>query len=199
MRCEDLTRELASPTGALSPTEMAGHLAVCPACAEWSRRASRFDQIWEATRPAEPSMDALDALWAQASLELEGAKAPATLKFAQPDLRRRWTMVARIAQAAAILVAALVLFHRDGGKPAVVVAIKPPAKVEVEVKEPELLDLKVEPDVLAIVRIDKDNGYSIEKADLSYIYNSPSLPATPHDEVNAMETRASSLEVASSQ
>ena len=79
MRCEDLTRELASPTGALSSAQMAEHLAACPACANWSRRASHVDRIWEATRPVEPSMDALDVLWTRASLELDGLKAPATV------------------------------------------------------------------------------------------------------------------------
>jgi hypothetical protein len=194
MRCEDLTRELASPTGALSPAQMAGHLAVCPACAEWSRRASQVDRIWEATRPVEPSMDALDALWAHASLELDGLKAaPATLKFERRNTRR--AMVSFLAMAAAILVAAVVLLQRDGVK-RVEVAVKTPATVEA--KEPELLDLKVEPDVLAVVRIGKDNAIRIEKDDLSQLYNSPSLPvATPHDEIDSMEATGSSWAIAS--
>jgi hypothetical protein len=189
MRCDDLTRELASPTGALSSAQMAEHLAACPTCAEWSRRANRFDRIWEATRPTEPSMDALDALWARASVELDGVKAPATLKFARPNRGRRRAMVAFFAaQAAVLLVGALLLLDRGGNKP-IQVADSTPDKVEP--KEPEFLDLNVEPDALAVVRIAKDNEVSVEKVDLSYLYTSSSLPATPHDEVDAVETAGS--------
>ena len=49
MRCEDLTRELASPTGDLSSAQIAEHLAGCPSCAEWSRQAARFDRIFSPT------------------------------------------------------------------------------------------------------------------------------------------------------
>jgi hypothetical protein len=98
--------------------------------------------------------------------------------------------------AAASLAAGVVVLKRDGVKPRLL-ADKPTITV-VEPKEPDLLDLEVEPDVLAVVRIDKDNGYRIEKDDLSQLFNSPSLPAaTPHDEVNSMEATGSSWSVAS--
>ena len=114
MRCEDLTRELASPTGHLSQAEMAGHLAHCPSCAEWSRRAAHFDQIWEATRPSEPNEATLDALWASASVAIDAQLVPSTLRLEGPTHRRRsWMKAAfRVAQAAAILLAAVFLFRQ---------------------------------------------------------------------------------------
>jgi anti-sigma factor RsiW len=195
MRCEDLTRELASPTGALSPAEVAGHLAACPACAEWSRRARRFDQIWEATRPPGPLMDAMDALWARASRELDALEAPVTLKLATPGrARRRRLAVAAFAfaQAAAILLAALVLFHRDGAGP-IEVAVGPP----VEVRKPVPLHVTVEDDQLALVQIgDKGRPSQIKTQDLSRLYSSSSIPLyTPHDEVGEMESSDSSPDV----
>jgi hypothetical protein len=190
MRCDDLTRELASPTGALAPAQIAGHLAVCPACAEWSRLAGQFDRIWEATRPAEPSMDAMDVLWARASVELDALETPATLKFVRPDRLRRWGMVALVAQAAAVLVATLILLPRGGARP-VEVAVNPPAPR----KEPVLLDVRVEDDQLGVVRIDaKGKAPRLDMQDLSRLYASSSLPAyTPHDEVSEMESSALDL------
>ena len=181
MRCEDLTREIASPTGALDPAAMAGHLAACPACDEWSRRAEKLDRIWEATRPSGPSMDAMDALWARASAELDARKAaPAMLRLDRPG-RRRWAMAGLVlAQAAAVLVAAAVLLRHDAGRP-----------IAVAVREPDLLDLKVEPDMLPTVRIGKDNGVRVETDDFSYPFDSPSLPPeTPKDLFDAAETMA---------
>jgi hypothetical protein len=106
MRCEDLTRELASPTGAHSPAELAGHLADCPCCAERARQADRFEQLWQATRPIEPSPLMMDALWASASAALEAQSAPSTLRLEGFTHRRGWLRPALlVAQAAAILIA----------------------------------------------------------------------------------------------
>ena len=188
MRCEDLTRALASPTGAADPAEVAGHLAACPACAEWSVRAARFDRIWEATRPPEPSMDALDPLWARASAELDALGAPAPLKLRRPA-RRRWAMAAFVvAQAAAILLAAVVLLRRDPAGPDQLAGFAAPE-----------FALNVEPDVVATVRIGKQNEYRVEGDDLSYLYDSPSLPMeTPKDLSDAVETMASGLDIVAS-
>jgi hypothetical protein len=109
MRCDDLTRELASPTGAVTEAEMAGHLADCAACAKWANQAARFDQIWEATRPLEPSAAKLDALWRDVSAALEAQTAPAPLRLEGVGFvsRRPWIKPAFVlAQAAALLFAA---------------------------------------------------------------------------------------------
>ena len=186
MRCEDLTRELARPTGALASAEVLGHLAACPACAERSRRDGQLDRIWEATRPLGPSMDAMDDLWARAARELDGLKSPATLKLAAPGRARRprRAMVALfVAQAAAILVAALIVLARNGH----------------EVKA-AFLNLPVEFDTMAVVRIDeKGKPPEVKMQDLSSLFASPSLPDfTPHDEVGEMEVMASSFDVVAS-
>jgi hypothetical protein len=64
MRCEEVVSELAAPTPDRDRAAMADHLAGCSACAEWARRADRLDQLWEATRPTEPSPEAWDSVWA---------------------------------------------------------------------------------------------------------------------------------------
>ena len=187
MRCEDLTRELASPTGAFPPAEIARHLAACPACDEWSRLAGRLDRAWEATRPLDPSPEMMDALWARVSCELDARKAPVTIQFAAPARRRpAWVKSALIAaQAAAILVAAsLLLLRRDEVRPFAVVAV-----ADVEPGASDLLKLDVEDDTLSVVRIDKGNRHQVERL------ASPALPAanTPHDEVSEMEALDSSF------
>jgi hypothetical protein len=64
MRCEEVVSELAAPTPDRDRAAIADHLAGCSACAEWVRRADRLDQLWEATRPPEPSPEAWDSVWA---------------------------------------------------------------------------------------------------------------------------------------
>lgn len=194
MRCEDLTRELASPTGALTEAEMAGHLAGCASCADWSRRANHFDRIWEATRAMEPSADVMDALWARASAKLD---TPGTLRLVPADRPRRLRRLAVFAfvaaQAAAVLVAALVLMRRgDDGRVEIANADPRPTPTA----KLHLLDLHVGADgsdQLAVVHIGKDNRYRFEMQDLSAQFASSALPdQTPHDEVSAVEAADSS-------
>jgi hypothetical protein len=64
MQCDKVIRELAVPTDDRDPASLAEHLAECPSCALWADRAARFDRLWEATRPAEPSGEMWDAVWA---------------------------------------------------------------------------------------------------------------------------------------
>ena len=95
MRCDDLIRELASPTGTLPPAAMAGHLASCPACAEWSSRAARLDRIWEATRPPEPSIQDSTPSGRAASAALDAPSVGRDPVLQGPGRRRgRWAMVA---------------------------------------------------------------------------------------------------------
>jgi hypothetical protein len=64
MRCDEVVRELAAPTADRDRAAVAEHLAGCSACADWARRAEGLDRLWGATRPAEPSPEAWDAVWA---------------------------------------------------------------------------------------------------------------------------------------
>jgi hypothetical protein len=65
MRCDEVVRELAAPTENRDREAMAEHLSACSSCAEWARRAEDLDRLWGATRPAEPSPETWDAVWAQ--------------------------------------------------------------------------------------------------------------------------------------
>jgi hypothetical protein len=105
MRCVDVIRELAVPTGTADPSAMAEHLAGCPRCASWSERDAKLDRLWEATRP-EPPSGAWDAIWARAS---EALDRPRTIPVPtrRPVVRRAAIVGIGLAQAAAILVAIL--------------------------------------------------------------------------------------------
>jgi len=65
MQCDKVIRELAVPTDDRDPASLAEHLAQCPSCTVWADQAARFDRLWEATRPAEPTADMWDTVWNQ--------------------------------------------------------------------------------------------------------------------------------------
>jgi hypothetical protein len=71
MRCDEVIKELATPTDYGDSTALAGHLAGCQACAGWANRAVQFDRLWEATRPVEPGPDVWDAVWARIATSLD--------------------------------------------------------------------------------------------------------------------------------
>src|SRR4051794_17267390 len=101
MRCDQVTRELATPTGLPGPDDLAAHLAACPSCASWSRRAALLDRAWEQTRPDDLPAEALDALWARAAIALDAP--PAAIPMPRRP-GRRWARVAiGLASAAAVL------------------------------------------------------------------------------------------------
>src|SRR4051812_39487671 len=110
MRCDDVIRELSAPTGDVAPDALAGHLAGCPGCASWSERSARLDQLWEATRPLEPSAVAWDRIWANVSEAIdrrsEGTAAPAAARSRPWAGRWHRSGVAAfaVAQAAVILI-----------------------------------------------------------------------------------------------
>jgi hypothetical protein len=65
MQCDKVIRELAVPTDDRDPAGLADHLAQCPSCGVWAERAARFDRLWDATRPAEPTGEIWDRVWTQ--------------------------------------------------------------------------------------------------------------------------------------
>ena len=71
MRCDEVIRELAVPTDDRDGTALAEHLAGCPSCVAWARRAALLDRLWEATRPPEPSPEAWDSVWANINQALQ--------------------------------------------------------------------------------------------------------------------------------
>ncbi len=119
MRCHEVVREIAAPTGILDASGLAEHLARCPRCASWAEHAARLDRLWEATRPAEPSGGNWESTWAGVSRAIDRASTPdpAPLRPGQPRPWRRSTLVAfGLAQAAAILIVVGVLSRHDGSR-----------------------------------------------------------------------------------
>jgi len=109
MRCEEVVRELSVPTGALDAVELGEHLTVCSICAEWNERSKQFDQLWDATRPLDPSPADWKTVWANVTRMSE----PATVKFSTPQRvwRRRAMVVMALAQAAVLLIAGWISFQ----------------------------------------------------------------------------------------
>ena len=110
MRCDDVIRELAARHQPEESAELAEHLETCADCAAWVERDAALRRIWEATRPAPPSDAAWETVWANVTESLERAPLVAVPR------RRRRLVVFGLAQAAAVLIAVLVLSrHRDAG------------------------------------------------------------------------------------
>lgn len=110
MRCVDVIRELAAPTGGPEAAGLAEHLARCPRCAAWAERDAQLDRLWEATQPAEPMLAEWNAVWARVSQTLDQTAASATRPLPVPSpsaSTRPWSLAALVllglAQAAALL------------------------------------------------------------------------------------------------
>jgi len=71
MRCDEVIKELATPTDQRDSTALAEHLAGCPACAGWANCAVQLDRLWEATHPVEPTTDVWDAVWTRIAASLD--------------------------------------------------------------------------------------------------------------------------------
>lgn len=135
MRCVDVVRELAVPTGALDPSALDSHLASCATCAREAQHVSQFDHLWNATRPEEPDQQTIERMWNRISRKLEhpSVTAPATISFAPARAHRGWMFAAiAVAQAAAVLVAGVLVLQwanrlRTGTQGAEVAAAVPNA------------------------------------------------------------------------
>lgn len=117
MRCNEVVRELAAPTGALDASGLAEHLARCPRCTSWAEDAARLDRLWEATRPPEPAGGNWERTWAGVSRALDRASTLdlAPMRPGGPRPWRRSTLLAfGLAQAAVILIAVGVFSPHDG-------------------------------------------------------------------------------------
>ncbi len=186
MRCEDVTRELAAPTGNPAPADLAGHLDSCPGCAEWARSSARFDRIWESTRPAQPPAEALDALWARAAAALD-ARAPATIPF-EGSSRRPWAQVALRSALAASILAAAVLLPRRVDPERSSIALAPPAG-PIEAEAPAPLKVTVNDLETVIVRIG-DGDPRVDRHDEAHLLFPSMADNTPYDVFNAVESMA---------
>jgi hypothetical protein len=100
MRCSDVTRELAVPTGSIDPAALSLHLQDCPRCSTAAANAQRFERLWAETRPESPSNAAWDALWDRVDLELASSPAAESARLLP---MRGWIKFGPIAAAAALL------------------------------------------------------------------------------------------------
>ncbi len=146
MRCAEITRELVTPTGAVDPAGLARHLASCASCARHAEQAHHFDRIWEATQPSPPSADAFDEIWADVQEAADAARQPATIPFrpAAPARWAPWLAVAAVAQAAAVLIAAMVLLQDRQAETSAPVQQPQVAQVEFDLDEGQTLFLQLD-------------------------------------------------------
>lgn len=117
MRCDDVIRELAAPSGSVDQAAISDHLTRCGECAAWVERDAKLDRIWDVTRPEPPAPEAWESIWARATeavdRELATEANSPVLRF-----RRRTVWIMAIAQVAAAAVAIVCLNppHQDPGK-----------------------------------------------------------------------------------
>ena len=144
--CAEVTRELAAPTGAPLPAELAEHLASCPAC---TAREPPRRRAWTASgrRPARPSPP-------PPAGTRSGPKSPAPRRHATRSrtcptrrLVPRGAWIGAVAAAAALLVAVLHLLPRRPPGPRGRPDHDPPAAVldqHFEVESGQLLTLHID-------------------------------------------------------
>ena len=162
MRCDELIKEIATPNGRLTRSEMANHLVNCPSCAQWSDSAALLDQVWAATCVSEPSSEAFDSLWSTVLMSSSVRERPVRLEF----IKRHpvWVTVG-LAQAAAVLVLALA-FSRMNPTPPVEGGPAPsPASTQLVATVFDALDIPVDGDGTYCIRI-KDQGVKIDRIDM---------------------------------
>jgi hypothetical protein len=129
MRCADVIEQLGASTEPASPA-LDAHLAQCPHCAAWARRNASLAQVWETTRPDEPLPEAWPTAWSGVTQALEASAPDAVLPVPMRPVQR-WAQAAfGLAQAAAILLAAVWLGSQPAPAPAAT------AKVDLECGAP---------------------------------------------------------------
>ena len=127
--CDQVSHELAAPAGGLDMAEIDQHLASCPQCARQAERFRRLDHLWDATRPVEPSEAHWQRLWSQVEQDALAALPTSKSGGWSASASRRWGSiwaVAAVAQAAAVLLAAWVVFRQPTGTETL--PAKPPAQ-----------------------------------------------------------------------
>ena len=113
MRCDEISRELSAPTGRLDSSAVSAHLKDCSLCANWANQVKKLDDLWDATRPAEPSASAFESAWSGVSAHLDE---PATIPTpARSPMTRRVVFALVSAAAASLLLAVWMGRHQPPG------------------------------------------------------------------------------------
>src|SRR5271165_3278380 len=71
MRCDEVIRQMSAAGDVRDEPALAQHLAECEHCALWAERSARLDQLWDATRPADPAPEAWDRVWSSVEARLD--------------------------------------------------------------------------------------------------------------------------------
>lgn len=100
MRCSEVARELAVPTGEISREDLAAHLRDCGGCSARAEAERSFDGLWAANRPPVPSDRVRDAMWARIE-EARSADLEPTVTIRQGF---RWRTPVWMSAAAAALI-----------------------------------------------------------------------------------------------
>ncbi len=141
-QCDDLTRALGLSHGPLEGA-LAEHVETCAACARLAERSSRFEALWEASRPATPT-DAFGPLWSDVTARAEAASRLSVASAAGPSrrFRHRLRFAALIlAQAAAVLVGVLLL-TQDRVRAHTLVALNETVPKVIDIEPSEVLVLR---------------------------------------------------------
>jgi len=177
-------RELNLPSDDRDDRALAHHLAECKACAHWAADAARFNRLWDATRPVDPSTESWDQLWSSVTARLDHS-GPVTTPHSRPEnpfaavgaavpqhsspITRSWRGLAAIglvglAQAAALFLAVNLYWNTSDKNvqppfppgPDVVRRTAPSLDSEVDVEEGQVI----------LIRSD---GPEVEKIDLALL------------------------------
>ena len=173
MRCDEVMRELNLPSDDQDDRALAHHLAECKACARWAEHAARFNRLWDATRPVDPSTESWDRLWSSVTARLDQS-GPVTTFHSRPEnpfasvgeaapehappITRSWRGLAAIglvglAQAAALFLAVNLYWNtsdknvpppRFSAGPDVVQRTAPSLDSEVDVEEGQVILIRSE-------------------------------------------------------
>ena len=153
MHCADVIEELVASAKPASAA-LAEHLASCPDCAAWAARDLRLTQLWEATRPQEPTPEAWATVWADLTRTLATPPAPA-VPLAPIRPWQRWAPATfGIAQAAAFLAGAVWLGSQPSQTPMAI------AKVEIPASDGALVMIQADGTDLKVVSLVADEGSS---------------------------------------
>jgi len=126
MHCADVIEEFAALAKPASAA-IAEHLVNCPDCAAWVARDARLSQLWEATRPQEPTPEAWATVWTNVTSTLVTPPAP-VVPLAPIRLWQRWAPATfGIAQAAALLAVAVWLGSQPSPTPLAIAKVEIPA------------------------------------------------------------------------
>ena len=84
MRCDEVIRELAVPTDDRDSAALAEHLASCPSCAGWAKRAAAIRSSLGGDPTDRTSPEVWDAVWARMASSLDSSTPAEVEAFALP-------------------------------------------------------------------------------------------------------------------